>query len=41
MMKNFKNWLAGQKKIWKEKKPDAAQEMMRSGEAKSILQIIP
>ena len=41
MMKNFKAWLVGQKRIWKEKKSDTAHEMMRIGEAKSILQVIP
>ena len=41
MMKNFKAWLGDQKKIWKEKKIDNTHEIMRNGETKSILQIIP
>ena len=37
---NFKSWLVEQKRIWKEKKTEH-NETMRTGDMKSILQIIP
>ena len=41
MTKNFKQWLGEQKRIWREKKEESTNEVVRFSDTKSILQITP